>query len=54
MAKKRFQDKVPFEVIETKIQNKDFLSGASAAKKKRKRNKSKGLDWLLGYDSVKG
>jgi len=50
---KRLFDDIPFETIEKAEDNKNFQAGKKAAKNGEARDESKGLDWILGYDSVK-
>jgi hypothetical protein len=51
-AKNRFIDDIPFEVVRG-ANTPDFLAGKKTAEAGKKRDKSKSLDWILGYDSVK-
>lgn len=50
---RRFFDDIPFTIIQTAEDNEDFQAGRKAAYRDDDRDESKGLDWILGYDSVK-
>jgi hypothetical protein len=48
----RFTDDIPFDVIRTPEQNDEFMLGWAAARRNEKRDTTKSLSWVLGYDEA--